>query len=649
MNQEVLQTLEYNKVKEILASYSLSYLGRSHVEKLVPVTDLRRIEGWLAEVEEAKAIVMNSGSVPIPTLLGIDKLLTMLGKGFLFNEQDFTHLAAFLRGVQQLKHYLRRKQEIAPTVTSFGESLQEMQEVLGEIERCITHEQVSDEASPELHKVRKKIAVLEDRLKKKLDAARHKYRNYLQDDLILERLGHYVIPVKKEHRKRVQGSVMDESSSGQTVFIEPAEVLGLQSDLADLRIEEEREKAKVLGVLTNLVEQSESQLRVNVETTGYCDFVFAKAKYAKALDANAPRVNTRGYTEILGGRHPLLKEGSVPLSFSIGSPYKALVITGPNTGGKTVSLKTVGLLTLMVQSGLLVPVAPGSEFGVFHEVLADIGDGQSIEHSLSTFSSHISQIVKVLDSANARTLILLDELATGTDPGEGVGLSIAILERLHARGATIVATTHFNEIKQYAAMTPGFENARMEFDVETLEPLYRLRIGEAGHSYAFLIARKLGLPEAMIARSREMAYRFGRAQERTEDQALDEPSAKGGGPAADARERTPESQTNKARQAQERAPGEQKKPEFEVGDRVWIHHLKRSGIVYRTADERGNLVLLVKKEKLTVNRKRISLYVSRDELYPADYDLDIVLESKEVRKKRKIMSKRHVGGLTLDP
>lgn len=637
MNQQALQTLEYNKVKEILESYTLSYLGRNYVQGLAPLTDLRRIERLLAETEEAKAIVMNSGSVPIPTLQGMEKLLTMLGRGFLLNEQDLTHVATFLHGVQQLKQYLRRKVEIAPTVASFGESLNELSEILAEIHRCIAHELVTDEASSELHRVRKKISVLEDRLKKKLDSALQKYRNYLQDGLVTERGGHYVIPVKKEHRKRVAGLVLDESSSGQTVFVEPAEVVSIQNDLADLRAEEEREKAKVLGMLTDLVEQSQTQLRINVETTGYCDFVFAKAKYAKTLDARQPTVNAKGRIEIRNGWHPLLGAHCVPLHFAIGEGYRALVITGPNTGGKTVSLKTVGLLTLMVQSGLLVPVDAGSEFAVYHDILADIGDGQSIEESLSTFSSHITNIVKVLDSANSKTLILLDELATGTDPGEGVGLSIAILERLHGKGATIVATTHFNEIKRFAEMTPGFENARMEFDVESMQPLYRLRIGEAGQSYAFLIARKLGLPEEMIARSREMAARFAL---RTPPAAkMDEEVAE---------QNPPEQSPAEVNPSDGSTSQNKPKREFEVGDRVWIHHLKRSGIVYRTADHRGNLILLVKKEKMTINRKRISLYVSRSELYPADYDLDIVLESKDVRKKRKRMSKHHVEGLTIE-
>jgi len=656
VNPSTLSTLEYPKIKQHLQSYAMSYLGRSYIEELAPLTEVARIERLLAETEEAKSMVLSSGSVPIPTLQGIGAILSRLGKGFLFNEQDFTYLMIFLRSTSQLKQYLRRKMELAPHISSFGESLYELKDLLSDLDRCIAHETLVDDASPELHKVRKKIVVMEERLKRKLDGVVQKYRIYLQDVLVIERNGRYVIPVKKEHRKRIAGTILDESSSGHTVFIEPAEILVLQSDLADLRMDEEKEKTRVLAALTEHVEHYAPEVRLNVDTIGYCDFVFAKARFAKSLDARAVKVNQKGRINISNARHPLLRPGSVPLNFSIGESYHALVITGPNTGGKTVSLKTVGLLTLMVQSGLLVPVDAGSEFAVFHNILADIGDGQSIEESLSTFSSHITNIVEVLASANAGTLILLDELATGTDPGEGVGLSIAILERLQQKGATIVATTHFNEIKQYASMTPGFENARMEFDVETLQPLYRLRIGEAGQSYAFLIAQKLGLSVEMIARAREMAARFaqpaaapvvgsageGRVAETTRsdgaaggpavtERTLGTPRTSGTGTGA----KTPgQGREVQARQT-DPAPEPEAKPkaEFQVGDRVWIHHMKCSGIVYSAADERGNVVLLVKKEKITINRKRISLYVPRDELYPEEYDLDIVLESKGCTQK----------------
>lgn len=671
MNPSTLSTLEYPKIKQHLQSYAMSYLGRSYIEELAPLTEVARIERLLAETEEAKSMVLSSGSVPIPTLQGIGAILSRLGKGFLFNEQDFTYLMIFLRSTSQLKQYLRRKMELAPHISSFGESLYELKDLLSDLDRCIAHETLVDDASPELHKVRKKIVVMEERLKRKLDGVVQKYRIYLQDVLVIERNGRYVIPVKKEHRKRIAGTILDESSSGHTVFIEPAEILVLQSDLADLRMDEEKEKTRVLAALTEHVEHYAPEVRLNVDTIGYCDFVFAKARFAKSLDARAVKVNQKGRINICNARHPLLRPGSVPLNFSIGESYHALVITGPNTGGKTVSLKTVGLLTLMVQSGLLVPVDAGSEFAVFHNILADIGDGQSIEESLSTFSSHITNIVEVLASANAGTLILLDELATGTDPGEGVGLSIAILERLQQKGATIVATTHFNEIKQYASMTPGFENARMEFDVETLQPLYRLRIGEAGQSYAFLIAQKLGLSVEMIARAREMAARFAQpaaapivrptgassgqpvgqdhqAHARQTDLGLGPAPRQGPDRRLDrGRDAKPEARS-KAEQEADPKSGLKPKPEFQVGDRVWIHHMKCSGIVYRTADERGNVIVLVKKEKITINRKRISLYVAREELYPEEYDLDIVLESKDVRRKRKIMSKRHVDGLSIE-
>ncbi|UUZ90634.1 hypothetical protein LJK87_32815 [Paenibacillus sp. P25] len=314
-----------------------------------------------------------------------------------------------------------------------------------------------------------------------------------------------MLPVKKEHRKLIAGTVLDESASGQTVFVEPADIASLTYELSALRAEEAAEEMKVLGMLTELTESFRHELSINLETIGHYDFLFAKAKLAKTYDGKVPELNEEGLIVIKGGRHPLLG-GAVPLDCTLGDNYRALIITGPNTGGKTVALKTVGSLTLMVQSGLPVPVEAGSRFAVYNSVLADIGDGQSLEHSLSTFSAHIRSVIRILEQAGPASLILLDELATGTDPGEGIGLSIAVLEELYRKGATIMATTHFNEIKRFAEEAPGFRNARMEFDLETLRPTYRMTMGEAGNSYAFQIALKLGMSPAMIDRSRQITY-----------------------------------------------------------------------------------------------------------------------------------------------
>jgi DNA mismatch repair protein MutS2 len=563
----------------------------------------------------------------------------------------------------RLKRFMVQKEAFAPNICSYALSIYELPYLKEELERCIRHGHVSDQASHALARIRKQIMVTEDRMKKKLDQALKKYKPYLQDQLVTTRQNRFVIPVKKEHRKLVPGTVLDESTSGQTVFIEPYDISGFTQELQELRFAEAREEEAILYQLTEQVEQHQQELSVNLEAIGHYDFMFAKAKYSTSIRGRKVELNTEGIIEIRNGTHPLLGGTAVPLDFSIGRTFQALIITGPNTGGKTVCLKTVGLLTAMVQAGLLVPVDEGSNFSVFSNILLDIGDGQSIEHSLSTFSAHITNVIEILKVAGPTTLVLLDELASGTDPGEGVGLSIAVLEELYERGATLIATTHFDEIKRFAESTDGFQVARMEFDVQTLSPLYRLQIGEAGESYAFYIALRLGLPSSIVERSKQIA--------RTTK--VDEQSCKEDGNHKEDRNRNRnrnhvtvrDTLQDRALQKDENRNKGHRRPnrrdsrsfdktanstshQFQIGDCVWIHSLKRTGIVCDFPDDRGNITVQVQKEKIKVNRKRLSLYVERDRLYPEDYDMNIVLQSKEVRKKRHIMERKHVEGVFIE-
>lgn len=503
MYEKTWQRLEYDRVKMRVSEYAMSELGRQHIEQMSPLTQLKAVQTALDETTEAMAILRNGASVPIPSLTGMTKILGLLGTGYLFTEEDFMNLHQFLYSTLQLKKYMSAKRELAPRVSMFASSLYELEQLRSEIERCIRHGAILDTASKDLHRIRKKIDVLEQRLMTRLQNVMNKHRNILQESIISMRGDRYVLPVQKEHRKRMAGSVLDESASGQTVYIEPAEVQTVHAEIRLLRADEVKEEAKILAQLTELTEQYATELRLNTETIGIYDYIFARAKYARAIDGQSVTLNADGIIDVREARHPLIND-MIPHDIRIGERYRTLIITGPNTGGKTVALKTVGLLTLMVQSGIPVPVREGSRFAVFSQVGADIGDGQSIEQSLSTFSAHVRNMIDMLKTADAATLILIDEMATGTDPGEGVGLSIAILEELYERGATVIATTHYNEIKHYADKRSGFENARMEFDTETLRPLYRLRIGEAGRSYALVIARNLGMPDRIIRRSEEL-------------------------------------------------------------------------------------------------------------------------------------------------
>jgi DNA mismatch repair protein MutS2 len=643
MNEQALLRLEYGKMKEQLAQHTVSYLGLRLAEELKPSDNLRQVRAWLEETEEARQLVDKASSIPLPSLEGIDWIMGHFGKGYVLTENDFTSLETFLRSLEQLKKFMQRWESVAPLVCLYSRSIHNYSDLQEQIGRSIRYGRIIDSASSELGKVRKQILVVEDRLKKRLEAVMQKHRSILQESIVSLRGGRYVIPVKKEHRRLVPGSVLDESSSGQTIYVEPAELAVLQAELGELKFHESIEEQKVLAQLTELAEAHAPELTSDLEIVGHYDFLFAKAKYALSIRGKITAVNDGGMIRLKQARHPLLGSSMIPIDFAMGDGYRALVITGPNTGGKTVVLKTVGLLTLMVQSGLLPPVGEGTELAVFRRIEADIGDGQSLEQSLSTFSAHIRNLIELLKMADRSTLVLLDELASGTDPGEGIGLSIAVLEELYRLGATIVATTHYNEIKNYAEAAAGFENARMEFDTETLRPLYRLTIGQAGSSYAFFIALKLGMDERIIERSRQI----------TAAAASSTPSENrmaGIAEEAAAAVRAV-GHPNKGKQAGRKGepPEPARKRDFAVGDCVYIHPLKRTGIVYRSADERGMVIVQVQKQKLKFNAKRLSLYIERKKLYPGEeYDMDIVFESVEARKKRHLMERKHVEGVALE-
>nr|WP_216857317.1 DNA mismatch repair protein MutS [Paenibacillus tritici] len=641
-----MNTLEYGTIKQELMRHAVSYEGRRYVSELEPMVYLPAIHRALEEAQEAKELLERGASVPIPSLEGIEWVLSLLGTGYMYNEQDFTAVSLFLNSCGQLRKYMASKEQIAPRIASYGASLQELRAVREEIERCIRLGVIDDQASKGLERVRKRLAVAKERLHRKLESIMNRHKSILQDSLVSMRGGRYVIPVKREYHKQIKGSVLDQSTSGQTVFVEPEEVASLQGVIELLTADEAREEGIILSMLTGLLEQEQAVLRLNIEVTGTYDFIFAKGKYARAIDAMPVSLNERGALRMNGGRHPLLKD-MVPVSLEFGQGYKSLIVTGPNTGGKTVVLKTLGLLVLMAQSGLLVPVDPGSDFAVFTNVISVIGDGQSLTQSLSTFSAQMKSIEGMLSDAGRGVLLLIDELAAGTDPGEGFALSIAILEELNRKGANIVVTTHFNELKAFAAATPGFQNARMEFDKNTLQPLYRLTIGEAGESYALQIAAKLGIVPSVIERARELVtvQREHRGSHSPWKDTLEEAQR---GKAAEARA---------SAGADDMAGGEEGaaavqeptalKPEFEVGDAVYVSSLGRTGIVYEKKDSRGRVGVMIQKQKMIINHKRLKPYLSKEELYPEDYDFDIIFESKETRKKRKLMRKKHVEGLSI--
>ncbi|MEK3881315.1 DNA mismatch repair protein MutS [Paenibacillus sp. PL2-23] len=656
MNQQTLSKLEFDRIVRMTAELTVSPEGRKLAEAMKPSFSYGQITAWLQEAQEAAELLASGASIPLSPMDGIDIFIALLGKGRVYSEDELDAVAVWLTSVAQMKKYMRSKTGIAPTIAAYAESLDDCKALREELARCIRYGTLTDEASPHLAYIRRQMYAAENKISRKMEQALNKYRSFLQDSIVSRRRGRFVIAVKREFRKQVPGAVLDESASGQTLFVEPHEAAELHQELAEWRGAEERERSIVLARLSQLAESYHAPMVTNVQAMASFDFIMARGKLASSMGARKIKLLREPVIALSGARHPLLGGASVPLHLELGLAWRQLIITGPNTGGKTVALKTIGLLALMTQAGLLIPADESSAIGIFRHIIADVGDGQSLEQSLSTFSSHISVLKEMFDYADSASLLLIDEMAAGTDPSEGIALSIAMLEKLLDRGSLVTATTHFNEIKAFAAKTPGCQNGRMAFDPDTLLPLYRLEIGEAGDSHAFAIARRLGLPEGVMERAEALLIKRGAAVEELTPQ---QPQVKleheeGQRPpkleAHEVRDMEEEEKldSNDMRDTQEKQENPARKRSLEKGDSVWIYPLKRAGVVYRPADERGQVIVLVKGEKLSFNQKRLKLYIEKSKLYPGEsYDLDIVFESKGNRKLRHQMSRKHVEGVEI--
>ena len=503
MNSKVLRVLEYNKIIERLTDKATSEQGRKLTAALEPMTDLEAIKKAQTETADALGYLLRKGSTSFGGNKDLGMCIRSLEIGSTLSIAELLRIAAFLENVNRIKSYGRKEREDTPadSLDEYFESLEPLTPLSNEIRRCIlSEEEIADDASPALKKIRRSMAIANDRIHSQLASMiSGSCRTYLQDAVVTMRNNRYCIPVKSEYKGQVQGMVHDQSSTGSTFFIEPAAVVNLNNELRELEIKEQEEIAVILADLSAQAGAYTELLTGNQKAMTALDFIFAKAALALEQNATMPVFNTEHQIRIRQGRHPLLdKKKVVPIDIQLGIDFDLLVITGPNTGGKTVSLKTVGLLTLMGQAGLHIPALDRSELSIFEEVYADIGDEQSIEQSLSTFSSHMTNIVSILQQADGGSLCLFDELGAGTDPTEGAALAISVLDHLHGRGIRTMATTHYSELKVYALSTPFVENASCEFSVETLRPTYRLLIGIPGKSNAFAISSKLGLPDHII-------------------------------------------------------------------------------------------------------------------------------------------------------
>lgn len=508
MNKKALSTLEYDKIIEMLVSHASSPLGKIRCEDLLPSDSIAEIEHQQEQTQDALTRLFQKGNLSFGNVKDVRGSLKRLEIGSTLGITELLQICGLLENTSRVKSYGRRERDNGQrdSLDDLFDSLEPLPQLSGEIRRCIlSEEEISDDASSALKQIRRSMKITGEKVHTQLAGmVNGSARSYLQDAVITMRNGRYCIPVKSEYKSQVPGMIHDQSSTGSTLFIEPMAIVKLNNEIRDLELKEAAEIEKILASLSDLTAENREAIQYNLENMVELDFIFARASLAMEQNATRPVFNTKGWINIRKGRHPLIdKKKVVPIDIHLGKDFHLLIVTGPNTGGKTVSLKTVGLLTLMGQAGLHIPALDRSELSVFREVYADIGDEQSIEQSLSTFSSHMTNVVSFIEKADPYSLVLFDELGAGTDPTEGAALAIAILNHLQAQGIRTMATTHYSELKVYALSTPGVENASCEFNVKTLRPTYRLLIGVPGKSNAFAISGKLGLPSYIIEEAKK--------------------------------------------------------------------------------------------------------------------------------------------------
>lgn len=641
--EKSMKALEFNTILEMLCENAVSDNAKQRLSELKPYLSEREVVARMKDTTEARKILDQIGSAPLPSMKDIHMLVELAEKGAMLVPEQLTQVGLFITSCKRMKGFLKRAESLSVDIAGYGGSIHELSNLSAEIEITIRNNAIEDNASKELKEIRRKMERTNSEIKSKLESILRGKKEWFMDGYVSTRNGHFVLPVKREYKNMVSGSVLDISSSGSTYFIEPTTVSKLKDELSVYEIAESNEERRILYVLSALIGENTTEIHLNIEAMETLDFIFAKAKLSVDMKAIPASINTCRRILIENGRHPLLKSKEcIPLNFSIGNDITGIIITGPNTGGKTVALKTVGLLQLMAQSGLHVP-CKNADLCMNNAVLCDIGDGQSITENLSTFSSHITNIINILNHSDGDSLILLDELGSGTDPAEGMGIAISILEELKHKGCLFVATTHYPEVKEYANKAAGLLNARMAFDRESLKPLYQLEIGEAGESCALYIAKRLGLPKRMLERAYEEAY-------------LRDDSAKRNIPEKDFLDNVTDEITNEqiapiiSSRIVKNTPQKTistRSQRFNIGDSVVVYPQKKIGIVFRKADEKGEVGVQIQKKKEFFNHKRLQLKAAATELYPENYDFSIIFDSVANRKARHKMEKGYQPGLEI--
>jgi dsDNA-specific endonuclease/ATPase MutS2 len=630
--REYLELIEYPHVTAMLAGYARTAAARARAERLTPMTDAAAVERAQKVTASARRVYEAMGEPPVHSLAGLDALHDKLRLGEILSARELIALGEFLNHCRLMKNYLTQALTIDETAPALGMSVEPLDELRGEIERCFCGERLDDRASPALRDIRSAIERAASRIKDRLAAMMRANPERFQESFYGVRGGRYVLPVKRECANLVRGARLDTSGSGQTVFIEPEAAAALRGEMEALEIDEDNEELRLMAALTDAAAARRHAIEINRESMEKVDYAFACGRLAAAMGCGRVRVSKGFELRLTDARHPLMGPEAVPMSLALGGRTRALVITGPNTGGKTVAIKTAGLISAMALSGLQVPAAEAS-VPLFSGIYCDIGDGQSVSQNLSTFSAHMTRVVRILRAAGPRSLVVLDEVGSVTDPQEGMGLAVAILAELGRTKCLVMATSHYAEIKRFAGRTEGFMNARMTFDRANLAPTYRLEMGEAGESCALDIARGLGMPEALLAEARAAAYPGGLRP--------DGPAA----PAA-APEPTPARRPEEPEQSAEpdHPAAEKAGPAYAPGDRVRVPFMNCLATVVLPPNARGEILLRVRGKNLSVAARRVRPFLGKEALYPGeDYDLDIVLDSWENRKKRRQVAKGHTG------
>lgn len=637
--------LEFDQIKQMLINCAVSEQAKQKLSLLTPILDEGECKLKMEETTQARTLLDTYGTPPLSHMKGLSEILLSVEQHSMLIPEQLITVSSFITTCERLTNYLKKAETSNLDVAYYGRSMTDHTAIRDEIVNVIRSNTVDDCASTELKNLRKKIVHTDTKIREKLESLLKSKREYFSEQYVSVRNGHFVLPVKKEYKHQIKGSTLDVSSSGNTCFIEPAAVTALTEELDLLHIAEENEVHKVLYLLTGMVEDILPELRLNIDAMVTLDVIFAKAKLSSDQKACAVQLTTEPILQIHQGRHPLLNpKECVPLDFEFEEGIRGVVITGPNTGGKTVALKTVGLLSLMAQCGLHVPVGGPSIFSLHNVILCDIGDGQSISENLSTFSSHITHIISILNETTEESLVLLDELGSGTDPAEGMGIAIAILEELRHKNCLFVATTHYPEVKEYAANTEGIINARMTFDRETLSPNYQLEIGEAGESCALYIAKRLGFPPHLLKIAETAAYHTAKASIKSIDSSLSyEPNTITQAPrvlkVSKEKDKKP---VNQAKQILS------KRASFSIGDSVFVYPQKELGLIYQTVNEKGELGVQIKGKKQLISYKRLKLHVPASELYPPDYDFTILFDTVANRKTRHKMTKGYQPDKVID-